>query len=196
MRPCVRPDLARTARTKSSATSMPIRQALRTDLEAHRCQPDGIGRAGAHHCGDHRNLCRPADHVARHRHRDPVRRLPDPVPGRPGRRSGRGRLARLPASGRRRKATKARDPPAQHFTEPPPRYSEACLVKKLEELGIGRPSTYASILPTLRDRKYVRLDKSGSIPRTAAGSSPPSLKASSPNTSNMISPRVSRKNSM
>ncbi len=47
----------------------------------------------------------------------------------------------------------------QHFTEPPPRYSEASLVKRLEELGIGRPSTYASILQVLRDRKYVRLDK-------------------------------------
>jgi DNA topoisomerase-1 len=47
----------------------------------------------------------------------------------------------------------------QHFTEPPPRYSEASLVKKLEELGIGRPSTYASILGVLRDREYVRMDK-------------------------------------
>ncbi|QQQ19236.1 type I DNA topoisomerase [Brevundimonas vitis] len=52
----------------------------------------------------------------------------------------------------------------QHFTEPPPRYSEATLVKKLEELGIGRPSTYASILTTLRDRQYVRMDKSRFIP--------------------------------
>ena len=47
----------------------------------------------------------------------------------------------------------------QHFTEPPPRYSEASLVKRMEELGIGRPSTYASILQVLKDRKYVRLDK-------------------------------------
>ena len=47
----------------------------------------------------------------------------------------------------------------QHFTEPPPRYSEASLVKRMEELGIGRPSTYASILQVLRDRGYVRLDK-------------------------------------
>ncbi len=54
--------------------------------------------------------------------------------------------------------------PAQHFTEPPPRYSEASLVKRLEELGIGRPSTYASILGVLRDRAYVRMDKNRFIP--------------------------------
>jgi DNA topoisomerase-1 len=47
----------------------------------------------------------------------------------------------------------------QHFTQPPPRYSEASLVKKLEELGIGRPSTYASTLQTLKDRDYVRIEK-------------------------------------
>ncbi|MGE5503508.1 MAG: type I DNA topoisomerase, partial [Actinomycetota bacterium] len=52
----------------------------------------------------------------------------------------------------------------QHFTQPPPRYSEASLVKKLEELGIGRPSTYASILSVLQDRNYVRLDSRRFIP--------------------------------
>jgi DNA topoisomerase I len=54
--------------------------------------------------------------------------------------------------------------PEQHFTQPPPRYSEASLVKKLEELGIGRPSTYASIIQVLQDRKYVRLEKRRFIP--------------------------------
>jgi len=54
--------------------------------------------------------------------------------------------------------------PEQHFTQPPPRYSEASLVKKLEELGIGRPSTYASILQVLQDREYVRLDKRRFLP--------------------------------
>ena len=61
---------------------------------------------------------------------------------------------------------KAGDAPAkknvradQHFTQPPPRYSEATLVKRMEELGIGRPSTYASILQTLKDRDYVTTDK-------------------------------------
>ncbi len=54
--------------------------------------------------------------------------------------------------------------PEQHFTEPPPRYSEASLVRKMEELGIGRPSTYASILSVLRDRAYVRMDRNRFIP--------------------------------
>lgn len=52
----------------------------------------------------------------------------------------------------------------QHFTQPPPRYSEASLVKKMEELGIGRPSTYASILKTLKDREYVRVEKNRFFP--------------------------------
>ncbi|TDH62901.1 type I DNA topoisomerase [Dankookia rubra] len=52
----------------------------------------------------------------------------------------------------------------QHFTQPPPRYSEASLVKRMEELGIGRPSTYASILQTLQDRNYVKLEKRRLMP--------------------------------
>ena len=54
--------------------------------------------------------------------------------------------------------------PEQHFTEPPPRYSEASLVKKLEELGIGRPSTYASIIEVLQRRNYVKLDRKRFVP--------------------------------
>ncbi len=53
---------------------------------------------------------------------------------------------------------------AQHFTAPPPRFTEATLVKKLEELGIGRPSTYANIIAVLQERKYVRLEKMRFIP--------------------------------
>ena len=79
-------------------------------------------------------------------------------------------------SGRRRVAPPARDDakakrspsrrssPPQHFTEPPPRFSEAALVKRMEELGIGRPSTYASILQVLQDRGYVRIDKKRLFP--------------------------------
>jgi len=54
--------------------------------------------------------------------------------------------------------------PEQHFTQPPPRYSEASLVKRLEELGIGRPSTYASILSVLQERDYVRLESRRFVP--------------------------------
>ena len=54
--------------------------------------------------------------------------------------------------------------PEQHFTEPPPRFTEATLVKRMEELGIGRPSTYASTLQTLRDRDYVHMDKNRFVP--------------------------------
>ncbi len=52
----------------------------------------------------------------------------------------------------------------QHFTEPPPRYTEASLIKKMEELGIGRPSTYAQTMETLRKRDYVRLDRKRLVP--------------------------------
>ncbi|MBT7450108.1 MAG: type I DNA topoisomerase, partial [Rhodospirillaceae bacterium] len=54
--------------------------------------------------------------------------------------------------------------PDQHFTQPPPRFSEASLVKTMEELGIGRPSTYASIIQVLQDRNYVRMDNRRFIP--------------------------------
>ncbi|AYE86960.1 type I DNA topoisomerase [Sulfitobacter sp. D7] len=54
--------------------------------------------------------------------------------------------------------------PEQHFTQPPPRYTEATLVKRMEELGIGRPSTYASIVTTIQDREYVRKDGNRLIP--------------------------------
>jgi DNA topoisomerase-1 len=55
--------------------------------------------------------------------------------------------------------------PEQHFTEPPPRYSEATLVKRMEELSIGRPSTYASVLSVLRDRDYVVMDRNRFVPQ-------------------------------
>ena len=84
----------------------------------------------------------------------------------------------------------------QHFTEPPPRYSEASLIKKMEELGIGRPSTYASTLNILRDREYVRLDKKRLHPR---GQGAPRHRVPRellpPATSNTISPPTSRRSS-
>ncbi len=71
---------------------------------------------------------------------------------------------RLPAMAQDEALTKQAIEAAQHFTEPPPRFSEAALVKRMEELGIGRPSTYASILQVLQDRGYVRIDKKRLIP--------------------------------
>ncbi|WP_370285449.1 type I DNA topoisomerase [Pseudooceanicola nanhaiensis] len=66
---------------------------------------------------------------------------------------------RLPQISEGEAAKKGTITPEQHFTQPPPRYTEATLVKKMEELGIGRPSTYASIVTTIQDRGYVRKDK-------------------------------------
>ncbi|HMA73845.1 MAG TPA: type I DNA topoisomerase [Xanthobacteraceae bacterium] len=71
---------------------------------------------------------------------------------------------RLPAMAAGERLTRKSIAATQHFTEPPPRYSEASLVKRMEELGIGRPSTYASILQVLQDRKYVRIDKRRLVP--------------------------------
>jgi len=71
---------------------------------------------------------------------------------------------RLPAMSENETLAKQAIEAAQHFTEPPPRFSEAALVKRMEELGIGRPSTYASILQVLQDRGYVRIDKKRLIP--------------------------------
>ena len=71
---------------------------------------------------------------------------------------------RLPKVNKGEGLTNEKVRPEQHFTEPPPRYSEATLVKKLEELGIGRPSTYASILAVLQDRNYVLLNRKRFVP--------------------------------
>ena len=71
---------------------------------------------------------------------------------------------RLPQIHEGEKADKKAITPEQHFTQPPPRYTEATLVKRMEELGIGRPSTYASIVTTIQDRGYVRKDKNRLIP--------------------------------
>jgi DNA topoisomerase-1 len=83
----------------------------------------------------------------------------------------------------------------QHFTQPPPRYSEASLVKRMEELGIGRPSTYASTLQTLKDRDYVRLEKNRFIPEESGRLVTASSSASSRNMSRTISPPGSRRSS-
>ena len=71
---------------------------------------------------------------------------------------------RLPAMRDGERLAKERIDATQHFTEPPPRYTEATLVKRMEELGIGRPSTYASTIAVLRERDYVRIEKKRLIP--------------------------------
>ena len=98
-------------------------------------------------------------HLPRHRFRAQVRRLPRRLRRRQGRQKDEEDEElkhKLPARHRGRGA-QASEPcePEQHFTEPPPRYNEATLVKKLESDGVGRPSTYASILSTIQEREYV-----------------------------------------
>ncbi|AKC06979.1 MULTISPECIES: type I DNA topoisomerase [Rhizobium/Agrobacterium group] len=73
---------------------------------------------------------------------------------------------RLPQINARENLAKQKINASQHFTEPPPRYSEASLIKKMEELGIGRPSTYAATLKTLSDREYIIIDKRKLIPHS------------------------------
>ena len=65
----------------------------------------------------------------------------------------------LPAMRESERPTREKIEASQHFTEPPPRYSEASLIKRMEELGIGRPSTYAATMKTLQDREYVTVEK-------------------------------------
>jgi DNA topoisomerase-1 len=77
---------------------------------------------------------------------------------------GDGDEARLPALMQGDATTKKSVAPEQHFTQPPPRYTEATLVKRMEELGIGRPSTYASVITTIQDREYVRKEKNRLFP--------------------------------
>jgi len=71
---------------------------------------------------------------------------------------------RLPEINQGEAAKKNAVTPEQHFTQPPPRYTEATIVKRMEELGIGRPSTYASIITTIQDREYVRKEKNRLFP--------------------------------
>ena len=135
--------------------------ALRAGLEARRRLADAVGRA------------RPGERSMSRTRR--ARGCARPARSSPSTASS-SCIAR--ARTRRRKRTASMLPPMaerdplrrgkvaadQHFTQPPPRYSEASLVKKMEELGIGRPSTYASILTVLRDRNYVRMENRRFIP--------------------------------
>ena len=170
-------------------------QALRADLEARRRQPDGKRRAGAHH-GRRRS---PPTARSRLRATGTVTLFDGFLTlyqeGKDDEADEDGSQAAASSRPAMRR-TVEKVTPAQHFTEPPPRYSEASLVRKLEELGIGRPSTYASILSTLRDRAYVR---HGPQPLHSRRQGPPRHRlpatASSSAMSNMISPPIWKRSS-
>ena len=140
--------------------------ALRAHLEPLRRLPDGAGRLRPDHG---RRPGRPG-HLPRHRLDPQVPRLPGGVRREAARRTRRGpRPRRRPTRARAtRRRTGSLPPleagqdlrlvrllPEQHFTQPPPRFNESSLIKELEEKGIGRPSTYASILSTIQDKGYV-----------------------------------------
>ena len=78
---------------------------------------------------------------------------------------------KLPALSRRPEAHAEGTEAEQHFTEPPPRFNEASLVKELEERGIGRPSTYAAIISTIQERQYVQKTAAASSSRPRSASS-------------------------
>ena len=144
--------------------SRPV-EALYPDLEAHDGKPDG-GRGAGPGRRRHRRRGRPRD-LARDRLDRRFRRfLPYYHEDRddPETNGDDDSERRLPALNQDDALGLGPVAAEQHFTQPPPRYTEASLVKKLEELGIGRPSTYASILSVLQDRDYVRLDKKRFIP--------------------------------
>ena len=157
------------ARTPESMRESRARHgaALRSDLEAHGRKPDGSGRIRTHD----RSTSKPATARTGLRANGSVLTFEgflalyqegrdDPADDEDS--------ARLPKVAKGDGMNVAEVKPEQHFTEPPPRFSEASLVKKLEELGIGRPSTYASILQVLRDRSYVRMERPASFPKTRA----------------------------
>ncbi len=106
-----------------------------------------------------RSISKPDDLRFARRFGAEIRRIFESLSGRTRRKSrSRGRRTKKKLCRKSKKASSLnlnKITPEQHFTEPPPRYTEATLVKVLEEKGIGRPSTYAAIMTTIQDREYV-----------------------------------------
>jgi len=150
-------------------------QALPTHLAALCCVTDAFRRSSIRPPSTFlRRL-----HLSGYRHRPEIRRLPpclsDARVDRRSRRRRKRRRRRRPARSRRlrkgRLSAWTRFGPDQHFTEPPPRFNDATLVKELEEDGIGRPSTYASIISTIVEREYVTKNQDASRPPCSASAS-------------------------
>ena len=162
-------------------------------------EPDGICRNRAHHGRNHRRqrsarrrVCAPSVPSSASTASSP------PIPTRrktASRATTATRMAACRRSMRARSLAKQKINATQHFTEPPPRYSEATLIKKMEELGIGRPSTYAATLATLRDRDYVTIDKRKLIPDAKGRIVTAFLESFFTNMSNTTSPPISKRSS-
>ena len=129
------------------------------------------GGTRAHDGRDRGGGRRAQDRSARHRSGGALRRLSRALPGRPRRRGGRRDPAGFPPMSEGDALKRDKIEATQHFTEPPPRFTEATLVKRMEELGIGRPSTYASTLAVLaRSRLRAHRQEASRSPRTRAAS--------------------------
>ena len=157
----IRPDRRRAQPRRPRAQTRPRPgPAVPADLAAGGRVADGRGavRPGLRRHRGRRDVARPRVPAAGDRSDDHVRRVPPRVLRGPRRRRRRGRRGDAPRLTAEQALRLLELLPEQHFTQPPPRFTEASLVKALEENGIGRPSTYAPTISTLVDRGYVRME--------------------------------------
>ena len=140
-------------------------RALHADLQSLRLEPDDAGGVRPHDCR-HR-ICR--RDFPRDRPGDEVRRLHARIYRGPGRSPADDEEGTLPLLTEGETLTLLGLDPEQHFTQPPPRYTQATLIKELEEQGIGRPSTYAAIMTSILRVEYVEEDESKRMRPTSLG---------------------------